>query len=61
MKAGPAAFKSFSLRDAVMPISSRKRQSTPWNRLMKKLSSSRVTFSPCNWLIRPMAIPPKSR
>ena len=28
---------------------------------MKKLSSSRVTFSPCNWLTSPMTMPPKSR
>ena len=41
--ASPAVFRSLSLREAVMPISSRKRQSTPWNRSTKKLSSARVT------------------
>ena len=40
MNPDPAVFRSFSFRDAVMPISSRNRQSTPWNRCMKKLSSS---------------------
>ena len=40
MKPGPASRRSFSLRDAVMPISSRNRQSTPWNAMTKKLSSS---------------------
>ncbi|CFS32829.1 Uncharacterised protein [Mycobacterium tuberculosis] len=57
----PADARSFNLRDAVMPISNRNRQSTPWNAATKKLSSSCRTFCPCSPLIRPMTMPPKRR
>ena len=46
MNRQPAVLRSLSLREAVIPISSRNRQSTPWNSLTKKLSSARVTSWP---------------
>ncbi len=41
MNGTPPLFKSLSFREAVIPISSRKRQSRPWNRLRKTGSSTR--------------------
>ena len=37
MKRQPAVLRSLSLREAVIPISSRNRQSMPWNSLTKNV------------------------
>ena len=57
----PAVCRSLSRRAAVIPISSRNRQSTPWNANTKNLSSSATTFCPCSPLMRPIRMPPKRR